>query len=362
MIRPIENHITQQGVDLRLSQSIAAFEHGESGLAIRLESGQEIRADFAVLCIGVRPESQLARDAGLRIGEQGGIVVNHSMQTSDPCIYAVGDVAEVSFFQTGERVQIPLAGPANRQGRIAADHLFGRSSTYRGTQGSAIVGAFGMTAAMTGMSEKKLRQLGRASESIYVHPSDHAAYYPGANQMTIKLSFDPASGVILGAQGVGETGVDKRIDVIAMAIQAGMTVFDLEESELCYAPQFGHAKDPVNMAGFVAAGVIRGDHRMMHFRDIERDDPPFLLDVRTTQEYVKGHLPGATNIPVEELRNRMDELPTDRKIATYCQVGQRGYLASRMLGQKGFDAVNLSGGYRLWLQGQPVASNQSIVV
>jgi rhodanese-related sulfurtransferase len=282
------------------------------------------------------------------------------MQTNDPDVYAVGDVVEVKDFVTEMPTQIPLAGPANRQGRIAADHIFGRDSRYRGTQGTAIVGVFGMTAAMTGQSEKQLQKAALPYEKIYIHPSDHAGYYPGAKPMTLKLLFDPSEGPsegrILGAQGVGSSGVDKRIDVIAMAIQAGMTVYDLEEAELCYAPQYGSAKDPINMAGFVASSVLRGDHPVVHSDCImaDTDSKYLLLDVRTESEFDAGHIPKAINIPLDELRERLDELPKNQKIAAYCKVGQRGYMATRILALRGFEVCNISGGYTSWCQRYPV--------
>ena len=277
------------------------------------------------------------------------------MQTSDPDIYAVGDVAQVTCVVSGVPVQIPLAGPANRQGRIAADHIFGRDSKYRGTQGTAVVGVFGKTAAMTGLSEKLLKHQNLPYEKIYIHPNDHAGYYPGATQMTLKLLFDPSNGRILGAQAVGTHGVDKRIDVIAMALQAGMTVYDLEEVELCYAPQYGSAKDPINMAGFVAAGVLRGDHPVTHVEHLpeQSESGSVLLDVRTEQEFAAGNIPDSVNIPLETLRERLTELPSEQRLLAYCQVGQRGYMATRLLLQSGFDTVNLSGGYRTWQQSTP---------
>ena len=353
MVRPLEDHMRSQGVSLKLQDSAVAFVTEDSSggaLQVQLKSGEFLEADFAVVCIGVRPENKLALDAGLACGQRGGIVTNEHMQTNDPDIYAVGDVAEVKDFVSAEAIQIPLAGPANRQGRIAADHVFGRDSRYRGTQGTAIVGVFGQAAAMTGHSEKLLAKAGQNYEKIYIHPSDHAGYYPGATQMTLKLLFDPDDGRIWGAQAVGTHGVDKRIDVIAMAMQAKLTVEDLEEAELCYAPQFGSAKDPVNMAGFVAAGVVRQDHPVDHLAEIcdpSSEDEHFLLDVRTEAEYERGHLPEAINIPIEQLRERLGELPQSRKILVYCQVGQRGYMATRILLQKGFAVANLSGGYRL---------------
>ncbi len=350
MVIPLEDHLTRSGVALRLNDSATAFEETADGLEIRLKSGDTLAVDFAVLSVGVRPESRLAAAAAIETSARGGIVVNEHMQTSDPDVYAVGDVVEVADFVTGRPVQIPLAGPANRQGRIAADHLFGRDSRFRGTQGTAVVGVMGLTAAMTGQSEKQLVRDGTRYEKIYIHPSDHAGYYPGAEAMTLKLLFDPEGGAILGGQCVGGRGVDKRIDVLATAIQAGMTVHDLEEVELCYAPQYGHAKDPINMAGFVASGVVRGDQPVVHFGqfDLLTDQRYYVLDVRTEAEFAQGHVPGAVNIPVEQLRDRLGEIPEDRKIAAYCKVGQRGYLATRILNQAGRDAANLSGGYTLW--------------
>ncbi len=299
-----------------------------------------------ILGVGVRPENKLAVDAGLAVGPRGGIKVDEHMRTSDPDVYAVGDAVEVVDFVTGQPTQVPLAGPANRQGRIAADHAFGRSSRYRGTQGTAVVGAFGITAAMTGASEKTLKRINRTYRKVYIHPANHAGYYPGAEPMTLKVLFDPETGKLLGALAVGGAGVDKRIDVLAVAIQAGMTVYDLEEMELAYAPQYGSAKDPINMAGFVAAGLLRDDHPQFDVEALDGD--AFVLDVRTPKEFDAGHLPGAVNIPVDELRSRLSELPTDRSIATYCQVGQRGYIAARLLNQSGFDAANLGGGYKTY--------------
>lgn len=353
MVRPLESHLREQGVTLRLNDSAEAFQSHSSGddnLIVKLSSGEQLSASFAVVCIGVRPESRLAADAGIECGPRGGIVTNDHMQTNDPSVYAVGDVAQVKDFVTGQPTQIPLAGPANRQGRIAADHIFGRQSTYRGTQGTAVVGFFGRTAAMTGHSEKLLRRAERPYEKVYIHPNDHAGYYPGATQMTLKLLFDPNDGRIWGAQAVGTHGVDKRIDVIAMAMQAGMTVNDLEEVELCYAPQYGSAKDAVNMAGFVAAGVLRGDQQQVHSADVQSSETLegyLLLDVRTEQEFAQGHLPEAVNIPLEVLRARISEIPVERKIVVYCYVGQRGYMATKLLHHHGYDAANLSGGYRL---------------
>jgi NADPH-dependent 2,4-dienoyl-CoA reductase/sulfur reductase-like enzyme/rhodanese-related sulfurtransferase len=352
MTTPIAQTLARHGVTVRLKQSAEGFEQRADGLVIRLKSGEALSAQLVVLGVGVRPENKLAVESGLDVGPRGGIRVNEFLQTSDPDIYAVGDAIEVRDFVSGDPTQVPLAGPANRQGRIAADNVFGRAVRYRGTQGTAIVRVFDRTAAMTGASEKALRRSKRPFKMIYVHPTHHAGYYPGAEQMTLKLLFDPQSGRVLGAQAVGGAGVDKRIDVLAVAIQAGMTVFDLEEMELAYAPQYGSAKDPINMAGFVAAGLLRGDHPQIDVAALlEKPLPqrPFLLDVRTPAEFAAGSIPGAVNIPVDELRSRLAELPQRKEIAAFCQVGQRGYLATRILRQAGFAALNISGGYVTYL-------------
>jgi NADPH-dependent 2,4-dienoyl-CoA reductase/sulfur reductase-like enzyme/rhodanese-related sulfurtransferase len=356
MTTPIANCLATNGVTLILGQSVERFEPASDGLAVHLTSGQRLSAQLVVLGVGVRPENRLAVEARLEVGPRGGIRVNEYLQTSDPDIYAVGDAIEVKGFVTGEAAQMPLAGPANRQGRIAADNVFGRAVRYRGTQGTAIVGVFGQTAASTGASEKVLRHALRPYRMVFVHPTHHAGYYPGAEGLTLKLLFDPRTGQILGAQAVGGAGVDKRIDVLAVAIQAGMTVFDLEEMELAYAPQYGSAKDPINMAGFVAAGLLRGDHPQTDMAALVATplaERPFLLDVRTPQEVAAGSIPGAVNIPVDELRSRLKELPRDREIAVFCQVGQRGYLATRILLQEGFSAVNVGGGYKTYQLLQP---------
>jgi NADPH-dependent 2,4-dienoyl-CoA reductase/sulfur reductase-like enzyme/rhodanese-related sulfurtransferase len=351
MTAPIAQLLASRDVTLLLGDSAESFEESNGGLLVRLKSGKQIPAQLVILGVGVRPENKLATDAGLEVGPRGGIRTNDRLQTSDPDIYAVGDAIEVTDFVTGEPTQVPLAGPANRQGRIAADNVLGRSARYRGTQGTAVVGLFDLTAAMTGASEKTLRRLKRPYDKVYVHPGHHAGYFPGAEGMTLKVLFHPKSGKLLGAQAVGGAGVDKRIDVLAVAIQAGMTVFDLEEMELAYAPQFGSAKDPVNMAGFVAANVLRGEHPQTQINDILSLDPvsrPLLLDVRTPAEFSAGHIPGAVNVPLEELRSRVEELPKNRPIAAYCQVGQRGYLATRILLQCGYNVTNLAGGYKTY--------------
>ncbi len=357
MTRPIVEALAAKGVTLVLGQTAEAIEQSSDGLTVCLNSGQRLTAQLVIFGIGVRPENKLAVDAGLEVGPRGGIWVNDYLQTSDPDIYAVGDVIEVNDVISGDKTQVPLAGPANRQGRIAADNVFGRSIKYRGTQGTAILGFFDRTAAMTGASEKVLRRANRPFRKVYIHPAHHAGYYPGAEGMVLKLLFDPTTGLILGAQGAGGAGVDKRIDVLAVAIQAKMTVFDLEEMELAYAPQYGSAKDPINMLGFVAGGLLRGEHPQIDVETVlaaEGADKSFLLDVRTAQEFANGHIPGAVNIPVDDLRSRLKELPQDRKIAVYCQVGQRGYLATRILMQKGFVPANIGGGYKTYKLFYPV--------
>jgi NADPH-dependent 2,4-dienoyl-CoA reductase/sulfur reductase-like enzyme/rhodanese-related sulfurtransferase len=361
MTTPILQELADNGVSLLLGQLAEALERTAEGLIVSLNSGKRLPAQLVVFGVGVRPENKLAVDAGLEVGPRGGIRVNEFLQTGDPDIYAVGDAIEVTDVVFGEPTQVPLAGPANRQGRIAADNIFGRATRYRGTQGTAIVGVFGRTAAMTGASEKALRRTNRPFRKVYVHPTHHAGYYPGAEAMTLKLLFDPTTGLLLGAQAVGGAGVDKRIDVLAVAIQAGMTVFDLEEMELSYAPQYGSAKDPINMAGFVAGGLLRGDHPQVDVEAVLAAPAPeraFLLDVRSPQEFASGHIPGAVNIPVDDLRSRLGELPRDRKIAAYCKVGQRGYLATRILQQAGYSAANVGGGYTTYKLFRPSPRNK----
>ncbi len=354
MTTPLLETLEAHGVRVLLGESAAGFERDGDNVLVQLKSGERLSAQLVVLGIGVRPENKLAVEAGLEAGPRGGIRVNEYLQTSDPDIYAVGDAIEVKDFISGDPTQVPLAGPANRQGRLAADNIFGRAASYRGTQGTAIVGVFERTAAMTGASEKTLRRMHRPYRKVYIHPAHHAGYYPGAEAMTLKLLFHSENGLLLGAQAVGGAGVDKRIDVLAVAIQAGMTVFDLEEMELAYAPQYGSAKDPINMAGFVASGLLRGEHPQLDVEAVQAEraeSKPYLLDVRTPSEFAAGSIPGAINIPVDELRARLSELPRERALAVYCQVGQRGYLATRILLQHGYRAANIGGGYktyRLW--------------
>jgi NADPH-dependent 2,4-dienoyl-CoA reductase/sulfur reductase-like enzyme/rhodanese-related sulfurtransferase len=352
----LAEHLLSKGVALILGDSVEGFASAGANLLVQLKSGRRLETQLGILGVGVRPDNRLAVQAGLEIGSRGGIRVNEHMQTSDPDIYAVGDAVEVKDFVTHEPAQIPLAGPANRQGRIAADHIFGGSARYRGTQGTSIVRVFDLTAALTGASEKTLRSLGHSFAKVYLHPMGHAGYFPGAQQMALKLLFDSQNGKVLGAQAVGGAGVDKRIDVLAVAIQAGLTVFDLEEVELAYAPQYGSAKDPINLAGFVASNVLRGVNHQVSVEQIleipgaTEEETPLLLDVRTAKEVSAGAIPGAMHIPVDELRSRLHELPRNRRIVVYCRVGQRGYVALRILRHYGFQAVNLSGGYLTYRQ------------
>jgi len=290
----------------------------------------------------VRPDTTLAKTAGLEIGERGGIRVDDQMHTSDPDIFAVGDAVEVKDFVTGEWSHIALAGPANRQGRIAADVIAGRDSRFRGSQGTAIIGLFGAAIAWTGTSEKTLKRLGDTDyEKIYLYPNSNAGYYPGATPLAMKVIFRKSDGKLLGAQALGRNGVDKRISTMAAMIQMGATVYDLEEVELCYAPQFGSAKDPVNFAGMVSAGVLRGDMPINHW-DSARSE--FLLDVRQPFELTVENVPEAVNIPLPELRSRLDELPKDKEINVFCRSAQRSYYATRILLQNGFKVKNVSGG------------------
>ena len=352
MAAPIHQQLVDHGVELHLGVSVTAFEEsaGASGpLTVRLTRGQSLECDLAILAIGVRPEVKLAREAGLEIGPTGGIAVDEHMRTSDADIYAVGDAAEVRNFVTNQVSLVPLAGPANRQGRIAADNIAGRPSTYKNTQGTAICKVFDLAVGMTGLSEKALKKAGMAYEKVYVHPSSHAGYYPGAGAISLKLLFAPDSGKILGAQAVGSKGVDKRIDVLAVALRAGMTVYDLEDLELSYAPPYGSAKDVVNYAGFTAANALRGDVKLCHSPAMDAPaQNQLLLDVRTPAEVEAGTIAGAQNIPLDDLRSRLAELPRDKELLVFCQQGLRGYLACRILSQNGFDCRNLTGGYKTY--------------
>jgi len=350
MAAPVQDELVKHKVVLRLNETVVGFAgNGDHSITVKLNSGLTEETDLVILSIGVRPEIQLAQDAGLKIGQRGGIQVDEHMRTSDEKIWAVGDAVEVRDVITGQMGVIPLAGPANRQGRIAADVIMGRDAKFRGVQGTSVVGIIDLVAAFTGPSEKTLRRAGlwdepARYEKIYLHPADHAGYYPGANPISLKLIFDKKDGRIISAQAVGKEGVEKRIDVISMAIQQNATVFDLEEAELCYAPQFGSAKDPVNLAGMIAANVLRGDAPIAHWSELDKARV-FLLDVRDPSEYKEGCVEGAVNIPLNDLRQRMAEIPKDQPVWSYCLVGQMSYYATRTLSQYGYDIKSLSGGY-----------------
>ena len=341
----VEGHVRRNGVKLVLNDGVAGFAQLEGGaLNVQTISGKTHPADVVILAIGVRPDTTLAKSAGLEIGERGGIRVDEHMRTSEPDIFAVGDAIEVKDFVTGQWSLVALAGPANRQGRIAADVIAGRNSRYRGTQGTSIIGLFGGAVAWTGVSEKMLKKIGDTDfEKLYLFPNSHAGYYPGAKMLGLKVIFRKSDGRLLGAQALGEDGpaVDKRVSALAMAIQMRATVYDLEEAELCYAPQFGSAKDPVNFAGMVAADVLRHDMPLSHWDSL---DGAFLLDVREPVELAVESVPGAVNIPMGQLRSRLGELPHDREIQVICRSAQRAYYATRVLLQSGFKAKNISGG------------------
>ena len=343
MARLVERYMAKHGVRLELNDGVAGFQQAPDGsLKVLTGSGKRHSADIVILAIGVRPETTLAKMAGIELGQRGGIRVDEHMRTSDPDIFAVGDAVEVKDFVTDQWTLIPLAGPANRQGRIAADVIAGRDSRYRGTQGTSICQIFEAAIAQTGASEKLLTQLGRMDfEKIYLYPNSHAGYYPGAKMLAIKVLFQKSDGRLLGAQVLGEDGVAKRIDSFAMAIQMGCTVYDLEEAELCYAPPYGSAKDPVNFAGMVAANFLRGDMPLCHWDSV---DGAFLLDVRNPPELAVECVPGALNIPLPQLRSRLDELPRNREILVICRSAVRAYYATRILMQNGFQARNISGG------------------
>lgn len=341
--RVVEAHLEKHGVRLALGDGVAGFKPAANrAIEVETQSGKTYPADVVILALGVRPDTTLAKMAGLAIGERGGIRVDDQMRTSDPDIFAVGDAIEVKDFVTGEWSLIALAGPANRQGRIAADVIAGRNARFRGTQGTSIVGLFGAAIAWTGVSEKTLNRIGDTDyEKIYLYPNSHAGYYPGAKPIAMKVLFRKSDGRLLGAQALGEDGVDKRISAFAALLQMGATIYDLEEAELCYAPPFGSAKDPVNFAGMVAADVLKGDMPLSHWNSARTG---FLLDVREPMELAVENVPEALNIPLGQLRARLDELPRDREIQVICRSGQRAYYATRVLLQNGFKARNISGG------------------
>lgn len=345
MSHDLHAHLQYHGVNLKLGCAATAFERHNDKLEVILDTGEHLASDIVLLAVGVRPDIALLDDTDIEIGETGGIQVNKHMQTSVPDIYAAGDAVEVIDHVTGAASLVALAGPANRQGRIIADHIFGKQSQYLTTQGTAVLKIFEMTAGLTGASEQALKTAGMPYKKIYIHPSGHASYYPGTHPMHLKLLFTPDAGKILGAQIVGYDGVDKRIDVFAVAIRAGLTVFDLECLELAYAPPYGSAKDPVNMAGFVGANLLEGDISFWYAEDFEDIKQATVIDVRSEKEFTTWHIEGAINIPLSQLRRRLHELEKNSPILLYCRVGFRSYLAYRILVQSGFnDVKTLAGG------------------
>ncbi|MUK31162.1 CoA-disulfide reductase [Aliivibrio fischeri] len=346
----VHKEIKDKGIDLRLGSALQEVVETETGLTLSLSTGEDLDTNLLIMAIGVKPETKLANEAGLQLGELGGIYTNDQLQTSDPFIYAVGDAIEEKDFVTGNQTLVPLAGPANRQGRMAADNMLGRNESYQGTQGTAICKVFDLAIASTGKNEKTLKREGISYEKVFVHTASHASYYPGAEIVSFKLLFSPETRKILGAQAVGKDGIDKRIDVMAVAQRAGMTVDQLEHVELTYAPPFGSAKDVINQAAFVANNLIKGDTKAIHFDEVDHlNENQILLDVRNPAELINvGYIKGAMNIPVDQLRQRLHELPKDKEIIIYCQVGLRGNVAYRQLVNNGFKARNLIGGYRTY--------------
>ena len=344
MSHELQNHLRSKGLDLHLGSMAQRIDRDQ----VILSDGREIPADMVILSIGVRPETGFLKDSGIALGSRGEILVDEYLQTNVPDVYAVGDAIGVKSFGTGADAVIPLAGPANKQARIVADNLCGEKKAYHGTQGTAIAKVFDMTAAVTGENETTLRRAGIAYRKTFTISPSHAGYYPGGSTMVVKLLYTP-EGKILGAQIVGRDGVDKRMDVLASAIRAGMDVFDLQELELAYAPPFSSAKDPVNMAGYVAGNVVEGRMIPFYVEDLANlPENAFLLDVRTPGEFAHGTIPGAVNIPVDVLRQRLSEVPKDKEIHIFCAVGLRGYIAQCILRQNGYETKNLSGGYRLY--------------
>ena len=345
----LHNELRRQGVALRLSESCTAIEAG-ARLLVRTDKG-EYPADLAVVAVGVAPDTQLAKDAGLALGIKGSIAVDAGMRTSDENIYAVGDAVEVRQSVTDERTLIALAGPANKQGRIAADNICGGNSVYKGSQGSSVVRVFSLTAASTGINEKTARALGLDYDKVILSPNSHASYYPGAQVMTMKVLFERGTNRLLGAQIIGGEGVDKRIDVLATAIRAGVSAVDLKDLDLAYAPPYSSAKDPVNMAGFMIENLVTGKVKQFGIDEVAalaRDGSVTLLDVRTPMEYARGHADGFVNLPVDSLRERLAEVPKGKPVYVMCQSGLRSYLACRILMQNGYDCYNFTGGYRFY--------------
>ncbi len=347
----LHGYLRKKGVGLHLSTAVAGFEEAPGGIRTLLEGGSALDSDLVLLAIGVSPDTRLAADAGLELGARGSIKVTDRMQTSDPDVYAVGDAVQVNSILTQQPTLLPLAGPANKQGRIAADNICGRESHFAGVQGTAVLKLFDMTAAATGLNEKAAKAAGLAYDRTITFSANHASYYPGATNMTVKVLFDPETGRLLGAQIVGFDGVDKRIDVLATAIRAGMTGLDLTELELAYAPPYGSAKDPVNMAGFVIENVLTRTVRQFHWDEVDtlpRDGSVTLLDTRTDEEVAHGRIEGTVHIPLDSLRDRVGELDPKKPVYINCHSGLRSYIACRILSQHGFTCYNLSGGWRFY--------------
>ncbi|MDF2661899.1 MAG: CoA-disulfide reductase [Paenibacillus sp.] len=359
MVAFAEKELEDHGVLLYLGDGVKEFREHDQGIEVLLDSGTALSADMVILAIGVTPDTGFLKDSGIGLGPRGHIQVNGHMQTNKEGVYAVGDAVEVNDYVNGNVTAIPLAGPANKQGRIAADHICGLESAYKGTQGTAIIKIFGLTGASTGNNERALQRLGIPYHVLYVHPNSHAAYYPGAAPIAIKLLFN-GQGKLLGAQAFGSEGVDKRMDVISTVQRLGGTVYDLAELELSYAPPFSSAKDPVNMAGYLAGNILDGLAEVVTYKDVDQrtEGEQIVLDVRTKAEYDKGHIEGAVHIPVDELRSRMHELDKDQEIYAYCAVGVRGHVASRILTQHGYRVKNVTGGYRTYAMSQYAAGQR----
>lgn len=341
----------KHGVSFLLNTSVIDVAYKNNTFAIKTENGKELTSDLIILAVGVTPDTSLAKNAGLELGDKGSIVVNEHMETSVKDIYAVGDAVEVKHFITKHKALIALAGPANKQGRIVADNICGGNSIYKGSQGSSVIKLFDMTVATTGINETQAKAAGSDYESIILSPMSHASYYPGGKVMTMKVLFDKETEYILGAQIVGYDGVDKRIDVIATAIRANMKASELAELELAYAPPYSSAKDPVNMAGFMIENIIKDKVKQFHSKDIDclqHDSSVYLLDARTVGEYQSGHVEGFSNIPLDELRERLDEIPKEKPVYVMCQSGVRSYIACRILTAKGYECYNFAGGYRFY--------------
>ncbi|MGI6270261.1 MAG: FAD-dependent oxidoreductase [Candidatus Howiella sp.] len=341
----------QKGVELKLGGVVTGLEEDGAAIKVLLENAPPLQADMVLLAIGITPDTHLAKEAGLELGVKGSIAVNERMETSNPDIYAVGDAVEVRHFVTGQKALLSLAGPANKQGRIAADNICGGSSVYRGAQASSVIKLFDMTVATTGINARMAKEAGIKYDRVVLSPASHASYYPGGSVMTMKVLYETESEKILGAQIVGWDGVDKRIDVLATAIRAGMKATELAELDLAYAPPYSSAKDPVNMAGFMIENILSGKVKQFHYDEIDtlpRDGSVTLLDTRTSGEYERGHADGFINVPVDDLRERLDEIPQEKPVYVMCQSGLRSYLACRILTQNGYDCYNFSGGYRFY--------------